>query len=261
MVPSPNLGVQERSDLPPEQQPPRSACRYCGARPLSTANVAGGRNPLICPTYSASPYVVHDCRWITSLAGGSSCRGNVGWLDMAPSIQLSLRLKRHLKWCATAIRVVITFLSVSARRSVELDDDKVVSEYEEDWPEGGIGSAIRVSCPSYLGPSWQLISEMAGVTMTLFCTHGRVSGPNSLLDNEVIAPCGYSVPCQFWPVVRRHGRGVLWAGAILAWRGVSSARLQAQSSRKVGVRPLLMEPGTRLRHSWAAVTDHDVYAF
>ena len=96
------------------------------------------------------------CRWITSLVGGSSCRGNVGWLDVAPSIQLSLRLKRHIKWCATAIRVVITFLSVSARRSAELDDDKVVSEYEEDWPEGGISSAIRVSCPSYLGPSWQL---------------------------------------------------------------------------------------------------------
>ena len=49
--------------------------------------------------------------------------------------------------------------------------------------------------------------------------------------------------------------------AILAWQGVSSARLWVQSSRKVGVRPLLMEPGTRLRHSWAAVTDHDVYAF
>ena len=27
--------------------------------------------------------------------------------------------------------------------------------------------------------------------------HGRVSGPSSLLDQEVIAPCGYSVPCQF----------------------------------------------------------------
>ena len=38
---------------------------------------------------------------------------------------------------------------------------------------------------------------LTGVTMTLFCTHGRVSGPNSLLDHEVIAPCGYSVPCQF----------------------------------------------------------------
>ena len=37
----------------------------------------------------------------------------------------------------------------------------------------------------------------AGVTMTLFCRHGRVSDPNSLLDHEVIAPCGYSVPCQF----------------------------------------------------------------
>ena len=29
---------------------------------------------------------------------------------------------------------------------------------------------------------------------------------------EVIAPCGTSVPCQLRPVVRRHGRGVLWAG-------------------------------------------------
>ena len=29
---------------------------------------------------------------------------------------------------------------------------------------------------------------------------------------EVIAPCGYSVPCQLWPVVRRHGRGVLGTG-------------------------------------------------
>ena len=49
----------------------------CGARPLSTANVAGGKNPLICPTsieHSASPYVVHGQR----SAGGSSCRGNVG---------------------------------------------------------------------------------------------------------------------------------------------------------------------------------------
>ena len=30
-----------------------------------------------------------------------------------------------------------------------------------------------------------------------FCTHGRVSGPSSLLDLEVMAPRGYSVPCQF----------------------------------------------------------------
>ena len=41
------------------------------------------------------------------------------------------------------------------------------------------------------------LTSRAGVSMTLLCTHGRVSGPNSLLDHEVIAPCGYSVPCQF----------------------------------------------------------------
>ena len=45
-----------------------------------------------------------------------------------------------------------------------------------------------------------------------YCTHGRVFGPSSLLDLEVIAPCGTSVPCQLRPEVRRHGRGVLWAG-------------------------------------------------
>ena len=41
------------------------------------------------------------------------------------------------------------------------------------------------------------VPMLAGVTMTLFCTHGRVSGPSSLLDLEVMAPRGYSVPCQF----------------------------------------------------------------
>ena len=64
------LYVQERSDLPPEQQPPRGARRKCGARPLSTANVAGCINTLICPTsieHSASTYVVHGQRSV----GGS----------------------------------------------------------------------------------------------------------------------------------------------------------------------------------------------
>ena len=56
------------------------------------------------------------------------------------------------------------------------------------------------------------LGTLAGVTMTLFCTHGYVSGPSSLLDPEVIAPCGNGVPCQLCSVVWRHGRGVLWAG-------------------------------------------------
>ena len=48
-----------------------------------------------------------------------------------------------------------------------------------------------------LHASCNVIWQLAGVTMTLFCTHGRVSGPSSLLDLEVMAPRGYSVPCQF----------------------------------------------------------------
>ena len=47
---------------------------------------------------------------------------------------------------------------------------------------------------------------------SLLDTHGRVSGPSSLLDLDVIAPCENSVPCQLRPVVRRHGRVFLWAG-------------------------------------------------
>ena len=49
-------------------------------------------------------------------------------------------------------------------------------------------------------PRWvpATITRVHGTrTFTLFCTHGRVSGPSSLLDLEVMAPRGYSVPCQF----------------------------------------------------------------
>ena len=52
---------------------------------------------------------------------------------------------------------------------------------------------------------------LAGVTMTLCLYAQSRFRPSSLLDQEVIAPNGTSVPCQFRPEVRRHGRGVLWA--------------------------------------------------
>ena len=49
-------------------------------------------------------------------------------------------------------------------------------------------------------------------TMTL-CLYARSRfRPSSLLDKEVIALCGTSVPCELRPMVRRHDRGVLWAG-------------------------------------------------
>ena len=76
-----------------------------------------------------------------------------------------------------------------------------------------------------------------------------------------MAPCKIESHVKFdqWSGDMAVGSGGLVA--ILAWQCVSSARLQDQSSRKVGVSPLLMEPGTRQRHSLTAVTDHDVYAF
>ena len=106
MVPSPKLGVQECRDLPPKQQPPRGARRKCRARPLSTVNVAGCRNQVICPTsieHSTSPYVVH---------GGGPL---AGWV---PSIQHSLRLKRHLNGAQRSVRIC-PFMSVTVRRSVD----------------------------------------------------------------------------------------------------------------------------------------------
>ena len=60
---------------------------------------------------------------------------------------------------------------------------------------------------------------MAGVTMTLFSNYDSlfvrtVAFPVQVAYwiKEVIAPCGTSVPCQLRPVIRRHGRGVLWTG-------------------------------------------------
>ena len=64
-------------------------------------------------------------------------------------------------------------------------------------------SGVRNSNPQSIGGSNYELSV---------CTHHRVSGPSSLLDQEVIAPCGTSVPCQLRPEVRRHGRGVLLTG-------------------------------------------------
>ena len=52
-----------------------------------------------------------------------------------PQAYSTLFASSGVKWCANSVRV-FSFISVTARRSVDLDDDKVVSEYEEDRPEG-----------------------------------------------------------------------------------------------------------------------------
>ena len=95
--------------------------------------------------------------------------------------------------------------------------------------------------------------------MTLFRSHGRDACPISLWDLGSHTSAGNLVPhvtfgfagAETWPAV----------SCGLVAKGVSRARLRDQSSRKVGVRPLLMEPVSRPRHSRAAVTDHYVYVF
>ena len=57
--------------------------------------------------------------------------------------------------------------------------------------------------------SWHL----AGVSMTLFRSRTvAFAVQDSLLDPESRSPCGNCEPCQHWPEVRRHGRGIPWAG-------------------------------------------------
>ena len=54
------------------------------------------------------------------------------------------------------------------------------------------------------------------LTMTLFCTHGRVSGPNSLLDHEVIAPADTVSHVNFDQWSGDMAVGSCRLGAILA---------------------------------------------
>ena len=61
---------------------------------------------------------------------------------------------------------------------------------------------------------------MAGVTMTLFCTHGRVSGPSSLLDLEVMAPPRIQCPMS----ILTSGPET-WPWGPVGWRRSSHDRV------------------------------------
>ena len=86
------------------------------------------------------------CRWITSLAGGRSCRGTVGWLDGAPGIQHSLRLKRPKMVRNQRPRRYYLFMSATACRSVDTCD---VWWYSREWVRGGLnGRGIMLRHPT-----------------------------------------------------------------------------------------------------------------
>ena len=85
--------------------------------------------------------------------------------------------------------------------------------------------------------------------------YGRVSSPSSLLDKAVMAPCGTGVPCQLRPVVRRHGRWVLWAGSDPCMTGCLECPL--------ALRPVLAQSGsqTDTDGAWYSTTALNIYAF
>ena len=94
----------------------------CEARPLSTANVAGGRNPLICSTSNRTYkrclrcFMADVCRWITSLASGSSCWGPNEVVVRGPRHTPPPPPQIALKWCATVSAPLrINYRSLPAR--------------------------------------------------------------------------------------------------------------------------------------------------
>ena len=96
--------------------------------------------------------------------------------------------------------------------------------------------------------------------MTLFRpTYGRVVQINSWIERssyrgKLVSHVTFgSADPETWSVVSCRAGGDL-GGCDRS--SVSSARLPDQSSRKVGVRPLLTGYGIRQRKSLAAVTDH-----
>ena len=109
---------------------------------------------------------------------------------------------------------------------------------------------IDINNPSLNNSVLQRVNytNFLGVTMTLFRSHGRDACPISLWESYICGELvshvtfGFAGP-ETWPTVS------CGLEAILACQGVSRASLQVQSSRKVVVRPLLMEPGSRQRHS------------
>ena len=64
------------------------------------------------------------------------------------------------------------------------------------------------------------IIYLAGVTMTLFCTHGRVSGPSSLLDLQ-----GHGPPRIQCPMSILTSGPETWPWGHVGWRRSSHDRV------------------------------------
>ena len=92
------------------------------------------------------------CRWVTSLASGSSRWGSNEVVVRGPRHTPPPSPQIALKWCAIVSAYLRMELSVPARPSAAKNDERRegVRGGRLGW---GIGSAIKISCPSYLRPN------------------------------------------------------------------------------------------------------------
>ena len=98
---------------------------------------------------------------------------------------------------------------------------------------------------------------MAGVTMILSRAHDLVL--QSIIGSRELVTMENPVPCHIWSgsVVC----GIMWAGVDPGMIECIECPLTILVLSQSLSQTLLTEPGTRQRHSRAAVPDHKVYVF
>ena len=74
------------------------------------------------------------------------------WSYRANDINHPLRHKLNVNWCATVSAYLKMELSVSARPSAAKNDERREG-VRGGYFRWGISSAMKISCPSYLGPN------------------------------------------------------------------------------------------------------------
>ena len=74
----------------------------------------------------------------------------MSWSDGAHDIQHPLCHKRHVKWCAAVSAPLSTTIGLCPSEAKNDECREGVRGRRFGWE---IGSAIKISCPSYLGPN------------------------------------------------------------------------------------------------------------
>ena len=155
MVPGPKPGGQERSDFPPEHQRPRGALNLWSSTVIHSLLMHGEeiRQCVISFALSAFPYVVHGRSLLVDHLPNrraGELRAGRTWPTAETLPWSQTALKTIFKRCPRLSNLIFPSLSVRPQRKMM----SVVRAYEETVSMGGgVGSGIKISCPSYFGPN------------------------------------------------------------------------------------------------------------